>query len=400
MLSRGFHTQPEPQSNLRAFPDSVTILRRYILSEVLLATIGAMLFFCVILVGGNVLRDLAARLAEGRLSLTMFFQLFGLLIPYIFSFSLPLGFLAGVLIGLGRLSSNREIIAMKATGSSLWDISLPILILAALGSILAGFTNNYVAPTARATYKTLLVEALREDPLRFFETGVLSREFPGYIFFIQENDHGRLKGFWLWELDSEDRPSFFIRADYGEIRYEREKDALILTLRNGLAEQWPRAEKQGGLMEGATVFFEEFPVELPLSYSLGAAKVEKTMSQLTLSEMLQMLRGTRPLPDRAANNPERYLRKLKVEISNNFSLAASILALATIGIPLAIRTGRKETYANAMLALALGLVYYFFVSMISSLDIPSRFAPELLIWLPNIAVIGIGIALMRRVYLH
>jgi len=368
--------------------------------EVLIATMGAMVLFCLILVAGNVLRELASRLADGRLSLAVFFQLFGLLIPFVFSFSLPLGFLTGVLIGLGRLSSNREIVAMKATGNSLWDIGLPVLVLALLGSILAGWTNNYVAPLSRTKYKTLMVEALRKDPLRFFKTGVLSREFPGYVFFIQDKEGSQLKGFWLWELDESDRPSFFIRADRGDIRYDRKQDALILTLKNGLAEQWPKPTAETDPLSTATVFFEEFPIELPLSYSLGAAKVDRDLSEYSLTELLQMLGGRMPLPETAGSDPKEFLHRIRIQISNNFSLAAALLALSVVAIPLAIRTGRKETYANAMLALGLGLVYYFFVSMIASLDIPARYVPELLVWLPNFAMIGIGLTLMRRVYMH
>jgi len=376
------------------------ILRRYIFTEVLVATLGAMLLFCLILVAGNVLRELASRLADGRLTLPVFFQLFGLLIPFVFSFSLPLGFLTGVLIGLGRLSASREIVAMKATGSSLWDISLPVVILAALGSMFAAWTNNYVAPLSRTEYKTLMVEALREDPLRFFKTGVLSREFPGYVFFIREKKGSQLQGFWLWELDENDRPSFFIRADHGNIQYQRERDALILTLKDGLAEQWPKSEGATDPISSATVFFEEFPIELPLSYSLGAAKVNRGLSEYALPELLGMLSGKMDLPDNAKDQPETFRQRIRIQISNNFSLAMSLLALSMVAIPLAIRTGRKETYANAMLALGLGLVYYFFVSMIASLDIPANYHPEILVWLPNLAMIVVGLVLMKRVYLH
>jgi lipopolysaccharide export system permease protein len=378
----------------------VSILKRYIFVEVLIATIGAMLMFCLILVAGNVLRELATRLADGRLQFSVFAQLIGLLIPFVFSFSLPLGFLTGILIGLGRLSSSREIIAMKATGSGMMTIASPVFLMAILGALLAGWTNNYLAPLSRTAYKSLMVEALREDPLRFFETGVLSREFPGYIFFIQEKREDELRGFWLWELDTEDRPSFFVRADRGMIDYERERDALILTLENGVAEQWPKPGAELSPIESASVYFEEFPIELPLSYSLGAAKVKRDLSEFSLSELLEMLKGDRPLPETEKGNPQEIRNRIRIQISNNASLAASLIALATVGIPLAIRTGRKETYANAMLALGLGLIYYFFVSMIASLDIPSRYHPEWLVWVPNLVMMGIGCALILRIRQH
>ena len=357
------------------------------------------MLFCLILVTGNVLRELAARLADGRLTLGVFLQLFGLLIPYVFAFSLPLGFLAGILIGLGRLSSNREIIAMKATGSSLFQISIPIIILAILGSTLAAWANNYLSPLSRTKYKQLLVEALREDPIRFFKTGVLSRDFPGYIFFIQDKSGSELKGFWLWQLE-DGRPSYFVRADSGTIEYERERDSLILTLRNGVAEQWSSTPDEDDPLSMATMFYEEFPVELPLGYSMKAAKVKRTLSEYPLDELRAILAGDLEVPEEGQANPERFRERIIIQISNNFSLAASLFALGMVAIPLAIRTGRKETYANAMLALALGLVYYFIVSMIASLEIPFHFHPELLVWVPNVVMVCIGLLLMRRVHQH
>jgi lipopolysaccharide export LptBFGC system permease protein LptF len=56
----------------------VNLLQRYIFREVLVATLGAMALFCLILVMGNALKELALRLADGRLSLLVFLQLLGL----------------------------------------------------------------------------------------------------------------------------------------------------------------------------------------------------------------------------------------------------------------------------------------------------------------------------------
>lgn len=370
------------------------------MNEVFMATMGAMILFCLILVAGNVLRELASRLADGRISIVTFFQLLGLLFPFVFSFSLPLGFLSGVLIGLGRLSSSREITAMKATGSSIWGIAVPVFVLAVLGSGIACVTNNWIAPLSRTTYKTMMVEALRDDPLRFFQTGVLSREFPGYVLFIQDKKGDELEGFWLWELDDDKRPSLFIRAEQGQVEFDKDRDTLILTLKKGLAERWPKNGSENNPLDAATIYFEEFPVELPLSYSLGAAEVDREISEYALPELLAFLREEAPIPEQHQKEPELLKRQIRVQISNNFSLAASLMALSVVGVPLAIRTGRKETYANAMLALGLGLVYYFLVSMVASLDLPAKYHPEYLVWVPNLVMFVIGGVLMIRVHRH
>jgi hypothetical protein len=76
-------------------------------------------------------------------------------------------------------------------------------------------------------------------------------------------------------------PRYFFDLKAVTIRYDRSEDAIILTLSRGLAEQWPKSEGTDDPLEGASVFFEEFPVSLPLSYSLGAARIRR-MRGITL----------------------------------------------------------------------------------------------------------------------
>jgi len=53
-----------------------------------------------------------------------------------------------------------------------------------------------------------------------------------------------------------------------------------------------------------------------------------------------------------------------------------------------------------MLALGLGLFYYFLTSLITSLKLPPELHPEWVIWSPNLILLAAGAYLMRRVYLH
>ena len=379
------------------------ILKRYVLLEVLNATLGAMALFCGILLAGNVLQELAGRLADGRISLEVFVQLIALLIPFVAAFSLPLGMLTGILIGIGKLSSSREIVAMKANGVSIWGISMPVFLLAILGVFASLAANNYIAPVARTTYKKLMVNALRTDPLRFFKAGVISRDFPGYVFYIESKKDQELRGFWIWELDKQGQPSLFIRADEGSIRYERANDTLVLTLKNGIAERWQAGGKgkstKDNPLEAAMITFEELPLALSLEHSLGQAKTRRSLADHSLPELLALISEKK---DSGASAQEfsEFRSRIHTQISSNCSLAFSILSLSLVAIPLAIKTGRKETYANAMLALGLGLFYYFLTSLITSLKLPPELHPEWVIWSPNLILLAAGAYLMRRVYLH
>ena len=57
----------------------------------------------------------------------LFAELLWLLVPYAFSFAMPLGVLIGILLTMGRLSANQELTALKAAGISLYSIAAPVL---------------------------------------------------------------------------------------------------------------------------------------------------------------------------------------------------------------------------------------------------------------------------------
>ena len=85
---------------------------------------------------------------EGQFSLKFVIELFSLLLPYAIKFALPPALLTGILLGLGRLSADSEITAMRASGFGLGKIAAPIF---GLSLILAGicfYIYSWAAPQA------------------------------------------------------------------------------------------------------------------------------------------------------------------------------------------------------------------------------------------------------------
>ena len=77
-------------------------------------------------------------------------------------------------------------------------------------------------------------------------------------------------------------------------------------------------------------------------------------------------------------------------------MAASVISLGLIAIPLWIKVGRKEAHANIALALALAFVYYFLMVIVGWVETRPELHPEILIWLPNLGFQSVGICLIIR----
>jgi len=113
----------------------------------------------------------------------------------------------------------------------------------------------------------------------------------------------------------------------------------------------------------------------------------------------QLMKERQEILAEEAKTGQRFSRKrgqLQLYIQQNLSQAYSIISMAIIAIPLAIRVGRKESYVNAMLALLIALLYHFLFVYMSWFDGIPGLRSDLLIWLPNIIFQSIGLWLFAK----
>ena len=380
----------------------LNLLHRHVLKEVLASTALAMGLFVFVLLLGNAMRDIAELVAAGKLDLMVFLKLMGLLIPYVAAYALPLGVLTGTLMALGRLSSQQEITAMKSAGISLYQIASPVLVISFIGMIAGVVVNLHYAPQSRLAYKHLMVSAISENPIGFIEERRFIREFPGYVIYMGDRDGPLMKDFWIWELDDEKRVKLFLRAKEGEINFDKTDNALVLTLRDGTAEQRDDSGSEGLADEPMrSLFFGELPIELPMGKIFGeksqrqARIKEMTFSQLMVKRELALAEETE-----AAEGISKNRMKVQMHMQKSFAMAFSVFSLAIFGVPLAIQVGRKESYANLAIALIIAMTYYFLIIAVSWLEGARALRPDLLIWLPNLIFQAVGFYLIQRANRH
>ena len=376
----------------------LNLLHRHVLREILVATGMAMGLFVFVLLMGNAMRDIASLVAAGKLDWIVFLQLMGLLIPYVGAYALPLGMLTGTLIALGRLSSQQEITAMKAAGVSLFQIASPVFLIAFVGMLAGVLVNLHYAPQSRSAYKQLMVSAVSENPIGFIEEQRFIREFPGYVIYMGGRDGATMQDFWIWELDEEKRVKLFLRAAQGELAYDQAGNALVLTLRDGTAEQRSDDDPEALSSEPVrSLFFGELPLELPLDQIFGEkSKRRARLKEMTFAQLMQVREQALQQEAEAGEGLSERRLKVQMHLQKGFSMAFSVFSLAIFGIPLAIQVGRKETYANLAIALVIAMTYYFLMIVVSWLEGQPAWRPDILIWLPNLIFQSIGFYLIRK----
>lgn len=374
----------------------MNLLQRHLFLSTLTAALAAVGIFIFLLLSGEAMRDIFGYLGTGRISPADAGQLMLLLLPYMFSYCLPLGLLTAVMLVLGRMSASGEVVAMRTAGLSLARIAAPFIFAALLGTTIAGIINNYYAPAARATYRTLLAELVRDNPVAFLQPRTFIREFPGYVLYATEAEGNTLRGFWIWELDEKDRPIRLLRAEEGEFAYDETRAALVLTLRNATAEIRDAADPDNLASVHPVVSFAALPISLPLEHLFGPQSQPRRISYFTLPQIREEMARLRALNEPPDPDARITLPALELQLQKNFAMAFSSLCLILVGIPLAVRVGRREAYANVGLAVTLAMAYYVLTIVASWFENQPHLHPELIVWIPNLLAQGLGLTLLYK----
>jgi lipopolysaccharide export system permease protein len=377
----------------------VTLLDRYIFRGVLTTCLAAVGLFAFVLILVNAIRDLFAHVLAGQLAFAEFARLMLLLVPFVISYALPMGMLTGVLLTLGRLSADNEITAMRSTGISLSRIARPVIVVGILGMAAALEVNFELMPHARVVYDRELTLAERTNPLSFIIPRTFIRDFPGYVLYVGEKKGPVFTDFWLWQLDDRRRVTRFVRAGSGRVDFDPATNELIVNLSNAEVETLDEKDPESFAESPRVASVEQTdPARLSLERIFGQQAGRQKLAWMTYAELqAEMARVSRLAVLPGGQTRAQARMKVALAIQDKFNGAFAVLSFALLGVPLGIKVSRRETSANLGLAALLGLGYYFLTVAVTWLDRHPSYRPDLLYWVPNLLMLGVGTWLFTRI---
>ena len=212
---------------------------RYILREVTPAFLLGLLVFTFILMLPPIMDVAEDLIAKGVDGVTVA-RIMATLVPQALGLTIPMALLIGVLMGLGRMSSDRETVALQACGVSIYRMLYPLMLLA----IAAGLATCYVLVIAlpdanqafrEITYRTVASRAEGEvKPRIFYE------DFPNVVLYVREvsiTGNGWSDVF-LADMRGSEQPDIYV-AQYGHVVLDRGTDGwLTLCCKTGPATGW------------------------------------------------------------------------------------------------------------------------------------------------------------------
>jgi len=358
------------------------ILRTYLLKELLRPTGMALMLFTFILLVGNLVK-LADLLVNKGVSLFSLLQLFALLIPSLFVYTIPMSVLTGTLLAFGKLSSDREILAMRASGVSLLSIAAPILLVGFLLSLALIPINNQLVPWSHFAGRRVLLDIGIRNPAAFLEPGVFIKEFKPYILFVYGVEGNKLTKVRIYE-PREGHPTRTIVAEAGEFIPVPAENRVLLKLINGSADEPdPKNPTKFYKLE-----FKTYAMNLQLKEGMSPKTLGKKPKDMSLQEL--KARKAELLQQDIEPTP------LRIEEARRLSMAFSPLAFILLGLPLGITTRRAQRSIGLGLSVVVFIGYYLFLVMGQALAQKELVPASLALWIGNLIFFLVGGCLLWR----
>lgn len=363
------------------------ILDRYIGFTVLFTTVFGVVVLSLVLVLGNVFKELLDLLINRDVPLESVLAFMLFVLPFSLTFTIPWGFLTALLLVFGRLSADNELIALRSNGVSIQRIAAPVFLLACCLTLICLIINIEIAPRAEQEMMKAIFKMATSKPASLFAADEVITDFPDRRIYIGNKEDNTMENIFLFELDSDHNPLRIIHAQRGELTFDSENTQLLLRLFDANLEQRDAEEPQNLQKMQRNIVLEEgvFPISLESLYAEHSKG--KRVSAHTLGELLELV-ASGELGDRSL--------RTHVEISRRFSTSLACVAFALIAIPLGITAHRRETSVGFALSLAIAFTYFFFIIMAETFSNDPRFFPVVLIWIPNVLFIGLGSWLFWR----
>ena len=347
------------------------IIERYLRREVL-STCAAVLAVLVLVYGADRFSRILSDAAAGVVSPELIVQILALKLVEKLPVFLPLALYLAVLIGLGRLYRDSEVVAFGAGGIGLWRLSRGIFWLVAGFSLAGAVLSLFVSPGVASMRWALLEEAKHQAENRMFVPGRF-KEFGGgdQVIYVEEVDSGTGRMADVFVRIRKPHRQYVLLSDAAYQVVRSESGARYMVLEDG----WRYAGLPGDAVFSVTRF-ERHAVRV------GAQPREAFRG------------GRRMLPTKAliGTGEPAHL----VELHRRISAAVSIVVLGMLAVPLARTTPREGRYGKLFLAIVVYFIYTNAISIVENLVERGMVPVPVGVWPVHAAMALLVVALLVR----
>ncbi len=362
---------------------------RLVVKELIGPWLFGVALFSALLIAATYLGRIAEYVVKGVPAATVG-QVTALLLPAVLVQTFPMSMLLSALLGFGRLSSDSEIVALRAAGVSLPRILWPVLLFALVVSGIAFASNENIVPAAAKQSEAIMMALARNndtrssDPVSFtqFDKGRL-------VAMIQAQNASlgarTLSGVTIVTYESDGAPSLIMFAD--ELEYRGEDDWRIRGNAKMIsADLKTKVDLTGGAWPSSLPKITTSPQDI-------LAKNLKAFDSLSMAEIRERISSG--IANKTLKPKE--VRNFEYGYWNKIALPLAAVVFGVLGGALGIRSHRTSTAAGFALAVAIIFGYFMIANFMNVWALNGVLPPYVASFAPLVVgTVAAGIIIWRK----
>ena len=356
------------------------ILVRYLFINLLKPLLYLLLAFTLLFVIAD-LMDNAEKFYEAGTSALEIAHYYSLRLPSMVIMIVPICLLLATLYSLSSLTRHSEIIAMRASGVSIYRIVRPYLLMGLICLVFTAVVNEVTGPRFAYRADQFVEQQKRDSDEVYFEQIAFKNPAAHHIWYVKQFD---TRTFTMQDLklvqqraDGTDRLKYSVaKARWMDGRWWFEDGSI-------------QAYDELGNLDGPPESFQTREMrhlpEVPADF-MGEIKDPAYQSSRELWHYLQTHQFL----------SYKTITKYEVDFHHRLSMPVVCLIIVMIGIPVGAHTGRKGAFAGTMLALGMFFGFYMLQFVLEYLAKQMLIAPWVGPWAPILTFFGIGSIMIHR----
>ena len=360
------------------------IIDRYVIREVIPPFLIGLLVFTFVLIIPFII-DIAEQLIAKNVPAVTILRLTATLLPQALALTIPMALLIGLLVGLGRLSADREVVVMMACGISPYRLLQPVLVFAVICWGMTSWVMLKAMPDGNQRYREITQEIVWDRAEGEVRPRVFFEDFPSLVLYVHEvplDGEG-----WLdvmaADTSNPSTPVIYL-ARRGRMVIDREAQTIHMVLEDG-ARHTTRLDDPAAyevLKFESTIIALDSSTVFPRT---GPARGEREMSLQELALRAEELK----LNGQSPHNPI-------MEMHKKFSVPAACFVFALLGV--ALGASHRKDGKLAAFVLGIGVIFTYYVIMFTAESLTKGFwlPAWIAMWVPDIVLGAAGLLLLRR----
>jgi lipopolysaccharide export system permease protein len=361
-------------------------LSRYLISEILPPFFFGLVGFTFFLLIARILKLVELIVTRG-VPVFQTAKLFSLILPTFLELTVPMAFLLAILLGLGRMSSDQELLATKAGGISPLQILWPITVVATVIAMSTLLLTMLARPAANTAIKKELYNIAKSRVGTALKEKVFNDAFPKILIYLEEiiPPGNTAQGVLIVDKRDSLRESI-IFGKVALISTDEETNSLGLRLFDGSI--YERERNRPGFSQTR---FNIYDFKLDLDDLIGpVSRAEAGPKEMSLRHLLRIIREKRE------QGVKTVSERMELHQRISFGFVPLVFCLLGVSLTLLPRSSRANRSWGFMLCFFWLLTYYALLSLGKALGDKGALHPVVALWLPNIVVGVVSVHIFRK----